>query len=174
MSIYRSNLTVNWVGLFSLWQEVAVRTRCHLIYSDPELLGRSLLSVTRPDRGQWYAVIRGSRGSGSWTEIFVPEGAWAGGADDGTTEYLHLEICCPPPFLCGVMSAVSNDLCAFFFFYPLFAFTFECFFFIIEKYYNKLLFFIEEATGENMILRVNVLRFYRLVLHFWLINVKLL
>lgn len=34
--------------------------------------------------------------AGSWTGIFVPEGAWAGGTDDGTAEYLHLEICCPP------------------------------------------------------------------------------
>lgn len=52
---------------------------------------------------------------GSWTGIFVPVGAWAGGADDGTTEYLHLGICRPPPrtvtevmlaSLCGVVSAV--------------------------------------------------------------------
>ena len=44
----------------SHWQEVAVRTQCHLINSDPELLGRSVLSVTLPDRGQCCAVIRGS------------------------------------------------------------------------------------------------------------------
>lgn len=51
---------------------------------------------------QWHyqtgdSSMLSSLGPGSSTGIFVPEGAWAGGPDDdGTTEYLHLEICCPP------------------------------------------------------------------------------
>lgn len=41
----------------AVWFLTGSRTWCDLINSDPELLGRSLLSATLPDRGQQYAVV---------------------------------------------------------------------------------------------------------------------
>lgn len=107
----------------NLWLFTCKRTRCDLT---PSSCGRSVFCQWHQQTGDSARLP--SDGSSSWTGIFVPVGAWAGGTDDGTTEYLHWEVCCTTPdpslpstltevtlaFLCGLVTVVYSDCRAFF------------------------------------------------------------
>lgn len=90
-------------------QGVAVQP--HLHYAGVSMLKQMCLCTAdcgwQHDHSRYmHAVDTGSSrpcsmfsscGPAGWTGTIVPEGAWVGGTDDGTAEYLHLGICCPLP-----------------------------------------------------------------------------